>query len=298
MNATSARSDQATQQTASTAILPRYMQPTFSSILPEYANAETEQIRKAFGTGNFTNIQIMPTRLHNNAVNQARFEKMNENRINQSKVGKNFTQNGFFSRFEYMPSQCNDEQARTERLRFEAKRSEISSHDFLSGGSAARLKHEDAFGALNFRYPHLYEPYPDNSEKKKLERLCREKKILHGPFVPSGQRPRVTRMLTPQIMIEMHEAIAADWQGLKIAITPTQDEHILVCFNDSSLRSTDEILAYMNVFCKTNRVACKYGLCKATEDWNFKSSDGRLYFAFRPPWVKNRSKNLVNGITR
>jgi len=267
---------------------PRYMRPTFSSILPEYANSEADQIRKAFVAGNYANIHKIPARLHNNAVNQARFEKMNENRLTQPKTGKIATSNGLFNKFEYTPSRFSlaDGQAHMERLQSEAKRTEISGQDFVSGCAAARLKHEDAFGTSNFRYPHLHEPYPDVKEEKKHKRYLEEKKILYGAFVPCGQRPpvdAVTRKLIPQIIQEMHEVLAEDWQGLDFSISPAHDENIV----------ENGLVAYMNVFCKTNRVPSKYGLHKVAEDWNAKPGDGGLYFAFRPPWVKNRSKDLI-----
>ncbi|KAG7376301.1 hypothetical protein PHYPSEUDO_013784 [Phytophthora pseudosyringae] len=300
MAAVSAQSDEdAQQQPEQTAKMPpRYMRPTFSSILPEYANSEADQIRKAFGAGSYANIQKMPARLRNNAVNQARFEKMNENRLTQPKTGKNATKNGLFNKFEYTPSRFSlaDGQAQMERLRSEAKRTEISGQDFVSGGAAARLKHEDAFGATNFRYPHMHAPCPDINEERKHKRRVEDKKILHGAFVPCGQRPpvdAVTRKLIPQIIQEMHEVLAADWQGLDLSIAPARDENIVVRFNEVSIECENGLVAYMNVFSKTNRVPSKYGLHKVAEDWNAKPGDGGLYFAFRPPWVKNRSKDLI-----
>ncbi|KAL4176341.1 hypothetical protein KRP22_001292 [Phytophthora ramorum] len=298
MNDASSPESDGAQQPAHTKMPPRYMRPTFSSILPEYANAETDQIRKAFVAGNYANIQKIPARLKNNAVNQARFEKMNENRLTQPKARKNATQNGLFNKFEYTPSRFSlaDGQVHMERLRSEAKRTEISGQDFVSGCGAARLKHEDAFGATNFRYPHMQEPYPDVQEEKKHRRYLEGKKILYGAFVPCGQRPpvdAVTRKLIPQIIQEMHEVIAADWQGLEFSISPARDENIVVRFNEVSIECENGLVAYMNVFCKTNRVPSKYGLHKVAEDWNAKPGDGGLYFGFRPPWVKNRSKDLI-----
>ncbi|KAE8890063.1 hypothetical protein PF005_g3169 [Phytophthora fragariae] len=298
MAAVSARDSEESLQRAPSKTPPRYMRPTFSSILPEYANAEADQIRKAFVAGNYANIQKIPARIQNNAVNQARFEKMNENRLTQPKAGKSITRNGLFTKFEYTPSRFSlaDGQAHLERLRSEAKRTEISGQDFVSGSAAARLKHEDAFGATNFRYPHLHEPYPDVKEETKHQRYLEDKKILYGAFVPCGQRPpvdAVTRKLIPQIIQEMHEVIAADWQGLEFSIAPARDENLVVRFNQVASECENGLVAYMNVFCKTNRVASKYGLHKVAEDWNAKPGDGGLYFAFRPPWVKNRSKDLI-----
>jgi hypothetical protein len=87
--------------------IPHYMLPNFSSILPEYANAEAEHIKCAFSTGNFMSIVKMPNKLAPNSVSQARQECIDENR--QSAIvlrgpPKMITKCGLFNQFEYTPS--------------------------------------------------------------------------------------------------------------------------------------------------------------------------------------------------
>ncbi|TYZ61165.1 hypothetical protein PybrP1_012381 [[Pythium] brassicae (nom. inval.)] len=204
--------------------LPNYMRPNFSSILPEYANAEADQIRSAFATGNYASLQKLPGKLVANAVNQARFEQMDENRVAQPpRAGKIVTKNGLFNQFEFAPSRFSlaDELAQLERLQCEAKRAEISGRDFVSCPDGRKAKFEDAFGDKDFRYPHLHEPYPDTTGEERHAKWLEDKKILHGAFVPSGMRPpvdAVTRKAAPAIIKELHEAFAADWDA---ASSPT-----------------------------------------------------------------------------
>uniref|UniRef100_K3X6I1 Uncharacterized protein n=1 Tax=Globisporangium ultimum (strain ATCC 200006 / CBS 805.95 / DAOM BR144) TaxID=431595 RepID=K3X6I1_GLOUD len=267
--------------------IPHYMLPNFSSLLPEYANAEADQIRSAFVTNNYTSIQKIPAKLLANAVNQARFEQMDENRLAQPRVGKIVTKNGLFNQFEYTPSRFSlaDELAQMERLQSEAKRTEISGRDFVSCPDGTKTKFEDAFGDKNFRYPHLYEPYPDTKDEERHKKWLEDKKILYGAFVPSGMRlpvDAVTRKMTPEIIKELHEVFAADWQGVDFSIAMTDDENLAVRFDAATLECESGLIAYMNVFVRSHRVTSKYNLQKVAEDWNSKPGDGGLYFMLRP----------------
>jgi hypothetical protein len=86
--------------------MPHYMIPNFCSILPEYTNAEVDQIRSAFSTGNFNSIHRIPNKIAPNAVTQARFEQMDANRLSSTepRLPKMVTKNGLFSQFDYNPS--------------------------------------------------------------------------------------------------------------------------------------------------------------------------------------------------
>lgn len=281
--------------------MPHYMQPNFSSILPEYANAEADHIRSAFSTNNYTTISKMPTRLVANAVTQSRFEQMDENRLVPAKVGKIVTRNGLFNAFEYSPSRFSlaDELAQMDRLQSEAKRMEISGAEFVSGLDPKRLKHEDPFvkPEAAYRYPHLVEPYPDTKDADRHRQWLEDKKILHGAFVPSGHRAdvdAVMRKMAPEIIQELHDVIAADWQGVDFAIVVTEDENLAVRFTEAATIECERALvAYMNVLARSHRVPSKYKLQKVAEDWNAKPGDGGLYFVFRPPWVRNNSREFI-----
>ena len=71
-------------------------------------------------------------------------------------------------------------------------------------------------------------------------------------------------------------------------LSRTEDESIIVRFELISLVSESAVLAYMNVFLRSNIVS-EYLLRKVVEDWCKKPGDGYLYFMFRPPWVKART---------
>lgn len=281
--------------------MPHYMQPNFSSILPEYANAEADHIRSAFSTNNYTTINKMPTRFVANAITQTRFEQMDDNRLMPVKVGKIVTRNGLFNAFEYSPSRFSlaDELAQMERLQSEAKRMEISGAEFVSGLDPKRLKHEDPFvkPEVAYRYPHLVESYPDTKDADRHRQWLEDKKILHGAFIPSGHRAdvdAVMRKMAPEIIQELHDVIAADWQDVDFSIVVTEDENLAVRFAEAAaLECERALVAYMNVLACSHRVPSKYKLHKVAEDWNAKPGDGGLYFVFRPPWVKNNSREFI-----
>ena len=71
-------------------------------------------------------------------------------------------------------------------------------------------------------------------------------------------------------------------------VCSTDDEHLVVRFELSTLDSEPGLVAYMNIFARTNEVVAKYNLKKVVEDWNVTPGDGHLYFTFRPPWVVSR----------
>lgn len=296
---TSAGNNDVVEDQESSSGVPHYMLPNFSSLLPEYANAEADQIRSAFAAGNYASLHKIPDRLVANAVNHARFEHMDENRLAQPpRVGKIVTRNGLFNQFEYAPSRFSlaDELAQLERLQGEAKRAEISGRAFVSCPDGRKTKFEDAFGDKDFRYPHLHEPYPDTKDDERHKKWLEDKKILHGAFVPSGARPpvdAVTRKVLPEIIKELHEVLAGDWEDVAFSIAVTEDENLAVRFDTSTVECESGLVAYMNVFVRSHRVASKYNLQKVAEDWNAKPGDGGLYFVFRPPWVRNRSKDLI-----
>lgn len=281
--------------------IPHYMLPNFSSLLPEYANAEVDQIRGAFTTNNFTSLHKIPTKLGPNAVNQARFEHMDENRLAPHDIKptpKLLTKNGLFHQFEYTSSRFSlvDELAQMERLQSEAKRMNISGKDFITTGEQKKLKSEDAFGNIHFRYPHLSQPYPDTKDSQRHERWLESKKILHGPFIPSGHRlsnDTMTKLCLPELIQEIHEILQRDWEGLEWTIAPTIDENLAIRFKEETIESEHGLIAYMNIFIQSHRIASKYKLQKVAEDWNTKPGDGGLYFVIRPPWTKNRSREMI-----
>ncbi|KAF0682534.1 Aste57867_25332 [Aphanomyces stellatus] len=277
--------------------MPHYMLPNFSSILPEYANAEAEHIKSAFSTGNYTSILKMPSKIAPTAVTQARQDVMDENRKNVAALRgppKMVTKNGLFNQFEYTPSRfsLSEEILRAERLESEAKRLEIGGKDFICSSGARRLKFEDGFEDKAFVYPHMDVYYNDAADVAVREKWLKDKKILHGPFVPSGATKAIgeapTRKMLPDIIKELNEVIASDWVDCNYVIAPTEDGNIAVRFDLDTIGGVEHaVTAYMNVLCNKHRITTKYALQKVVEDWNTKPGDNGFYFVFRPPWIRN-----------
>lgn len=315
--------------------IPRYMMPNFSSLLPAYANAEADHIRSAFARTHHASIQKLPARLAPQAVNRARLEQMDANRLSlpgegvpagsdlstssvypnksprtkaKTAAATTTTKNGYFQPLEYAPSPFNlpDELAQLERLQSHAHRSAISGTPFVSSSKAAKLKYEDSFGDTRFRYPHLAEPSPPPAKEVGVKRNhLRESNGVRARSVLAGEPSGfggfgggggvVTRKLLPDMIRELHEVLRGDWPELNFDVAPDESsEAIVVRVREASVESEPALAAYMNVLVRSNHmVASKYGLQKVAEDWNAKPGDGALYFALRPPWAKNRSKDLV-----
>lgn len=301
--------------------------PNFSSLLPAYANAETDHIRSAFGHSNYTAIQKLPARIAHQSVNRARLEQMDTNRLSipgssslvassdelstssvcsnkspreKAKTAAATMKNGFFQPLEYSPSPYGlvDELSQLERLASHAQRSSISGAPFVSSSNGGKLKYEDSFGDTGFRYPHLAEAsLPLKEMSKKNRRLGCARSVLVGE--PRGfggfGGGVVTRKLLPDMIRELHGLLRDDWPDLDFDVGPDETaDAIVVRVRETSIESEPALAAYMNVLVRSNHVvASKFRLHKVAEDWNVKPGDGALYFAFRPPWAKNRSKDLV-----
>jgi len=123
------------------------------------------------------------------------------------------------------------------------------------------------------------------------EKWIEDKKILAGPFIPSGATKSIsvpTKQLLPDIIKELYEAISIDWEECDILIAPTEEGNIAVKFEVNSVPTEQGLTAYMNVFCNSHRIALKYALQKVVQDWNSKPGDKGIYFVFRPPWICNK----------
>jgi hypothetical protein len=102
-----------------------------------------------------------------------------------------------------------------------------------------KLKHEDGFDDTKNVFHHDIEArYGDAQDADVRARWMEEKKVLFGPFVPSGTTKSIgnapTRKLLPDILKELHEAISRDWEECGIVIAPTEDGNIAVIMIISS----------------------------------------------------------------
>ena len=76
------------------------------------------------------------------------------------------------------------------------------------------------------------------------------------------ERPSPQNM--PEIVEQLRTAVEADWEYAFI-VCATDDEHIVVRFEMSTLDSEPGLVAYMNLFARTNHVVSKFLLKKARE---------------------------------
>ena len=63
-------------------------------------------------------------------------------------------------------------------------------------------------------------------------------------------------------------SLAPPTPTLTLQVCSTDDEHLVVRFELSTLDSEPGLVAYMNIFARTNEVVAKYNLKKVVEDWN------------------------------
>lgn len=146
-------------------------------------------------------------------------------------------------------------------------------------------------------YTSTADPYERADDQSLRFKWLQDAQILSGPFRPSGRvkgqtnqaaTELPTRSTLPQMVAELRESIEADWGEYAFLVCSTDDEHVVVRFELSTLDSEPGLGAYMNVFSRSHHVVSKYQLRKVVEDWNVTPGDGHLYFTFRPPWVTSR----------
>lgn len=248
----------------------------------------------AFTSGSFNPIRGIPEDIKHTTVSAARSQKMEANRTGA--VAKSSTggkKKDVFKGFEYICSRYTlaDELRSKEREESEAKRKAVSGKDFVCSDTRSKLPFEDAFGAKDFRYPHITQDYDGYAERMRRTKWIEDSKILHGPFVPSGvSKPLVKpdRSVLEYVLRNIHSRIESDWGDFKFAVLNTEDDRIVVRFELASVDSERGLHAYMNVFAETGDVATQYSLTRVTEDWHSKPGDGFLYYMFRPPWAHAR----------
>merc|ERR1739838_991363 len=91
-----------------------------------------------------------------------------------------------------------------------------------------------------------------------------------------------------EIVENLRRSVKEDWEDYEFIVCATDDEHVVIRFELSTLDSEPGLVAYMNIFARTNTTVQDYLLKKVVEDWNVTPGDGHLYFTFRPPWVSGR----------
>tara|TARA_B110001452_G_C15168351_1_gene406137 strand:+ start:51 stop:1136 length:1086 start_codon:yes stop_codon:yes gene_type:complete len=280
--------------------LPHYALPNFSVVLPTYANHEADVITNAFRVGNFVSLSDMPSTIKPGQVSRSRFQKILDNRQESQPSAIPPYKAKQFSTFEYVPSPYSvaDDLARDARIRSMAAM-EAAGHTkpFHMSDTQIKLPHEDGFGGQFNPYKRDADPYERADDQALRFQWLQDALVLSTPFRPSGRVKGMTgqsaneipgRQMLPEIVDRLRIAIEEDWEEYSFLVCSTDDEHLVLRFELSTLDSEPGLVAYMNIFARTNEVVFKYTLKKVVEDWNVTPGDGHLYFTFRPPWVQSR----------
>jgi len=280
--------------------VPHFALPNFSVVLPTFSNHESDVITQAFRIGNYVSLSSLPNTVRPGQVSRSRFQKILDNRQPSDAEPTAYKPKAkYFSEFEYMPSPFSmaDEVAKVERLASEAKVREAGhTATFRMSDTSVRLRYEDAFGN-DLDTGGNADPYERADDQALRFKWLQDAQILAGPFRPAGRvkgqmgqaaSEMPSRASMPHIVDQIREAIEEDWSEYAFLVCSTDDEHVVVRFELSTLDSEPGLVAYMNMFARSNRVVNSLMLRKVVEDWNVTPGDGHLYFTFRPPWVATR----------
>ena len=288
--------------TSSAAPLPHYALPNFSVVLPTYSNHESDVITNAFRVGNFVSLHDLPHNVKPGQVSRSRFQKILDNRQETAQNVMPHSKPQQFSTFEYVPSPYSiaDDIARDERLRSQAAM-KAAGHEkpWHMSDTNIKLPHEDGFSRTNEFNPYKRgaDPYERADDQALRYQWLQDALMLSTPWRPSGRVKGLVgqsaseipgRQNLPEIVDLLRSSIEEDWEEYGFIVCSTDDEHLVIRFELSTLDSEPGLVAYMNIFARTNEVVAKYMLKKVVEDWNVTPGDGHLYFTFRPPWVQTR----------
>ncbi|KAL1495714.1 hypothetical protein AB1Y20_016577 [Prymnesium parvum] len=278
--------------------LPHYALPNFSVVLPTFSNHEPDVITQAFRVGSYVSLSDLPNKLNAGQVSRSRFQKILDNRQPSDAEPQPYKPKAkLFSEFEYVPSPFNlaDDLIRAERKQSQLMIKEAHKEPFIMSDTSIKLKHEDAFhNKLETGWADPFESADDQALRYKW---LQDAQILAGPWRPAGKvkgqsgqaaTELPSRKSLPHMVDKLREAIEADWSEYDFLVCSTDDEHLVVRFEMSTLDSEPGLVAYMNMFSRSSHVVNELMLRKVVEDWNVTPGDGHLYFTFRPQWVSVR----------
>uniref|UniRef100_A0A7S4B770 Uncharacterized protein n=1 Tax=Chrysotila carterae TaxID=13221 RepID=A0A7S4B770_CHRCT len=284
--------------------LPHYALPNFSTVLPTYSNHESDVIAQAFRIGNFLSLQDLPSRIKPGQVSRSRCQKILDNRQPSDAAtdpsARYQPKPKLFSEFEYMPSPYSIVETIHAQERAEQKASlEKAGHKkpFVLADTAVKLKYEDGFHGGIRPYKDTPDPWEAADDQALRHKWLQDAQILAGPWRPSGRVKGSTGEAAteipcakslPEIIESLRKDLESDWEDYDFIVCSTDDEHIVIRFELSTLDSEPGLVAYMNIFARSNSNVNKNKLSKVVEDWNVTPSDGFLYFTLRPPWVSAR----------
>eukprot|EP00854_Cymbomonas_tetramitiformis_P008355 gene8355-9931_t len=212
--------------------------PNITSILPEYTNAEQDNIMRAFGNANYDAISKLPPHLRTHEINKMRAQIMDQARQpNAPPAGKATSAHGLFQEFEYIPSRHSlaDEIASQERLYNEQKRLEVGAgKEFAPAGNHHKGKHQDGF-VEGAGQPYSVDPYEAGQDLILRNKYWEDSQILAGPFIPAGGDKAIsgppTRLHTRDMINNLTRVIKEDWEYVDISVYANEDDNWVFRFN-------------------------------------------------------------------
>ena len=227
--------------------LPHYALPNFSVVLPTFSNHEADVITNAFRVGNFVSLHDLPANVKPGQVSRSRFQKILDNRQETVENKLPHSKPTQFSIFEYVPSPYSiaDDLARDARIASNAAMV-AAGHEkpFHMSDTQIKLPHEDGFGGEFNPYKRGADPYERADDQALRYQWLQDALILSVPFRPSGRvkgqtgqaaTEMPTRAGMPYMVDRVREAIEEDWSEYAFLVCSTDDEHLVVRFELSTL---------------------------------------------------------------
>lgn len=215
-------------------------------------------------------IAHLPTELKAHHVSEATASRIDDNITSSYFVAPHGTYRKFgakdalFSTFDYQPeeyslaSQIMSEQRQSQT----DKQLKVHAQPFLYSTPRPQLINSlagVATPAENAKYAGA-DVYTSAEEHSRRAAFLSAQKVLHGPFVPSTGHhsigsDRVIRLKLPDIVARLMRCVDADWADTVFQIYADQDDLIIMQFEAETIDNPKGLLAYMNMFVKTNRQA-------------------------------------------
>lgn len=99
--------------------------------------------------------------------------------------------------------------------------------------------------------------YLSAEEQTRRMQYLDSQSILHGPFVPTGGSrsigdDKIIRLKLPDIVSKLMRELDADWGDTSFQIYCDPEDLIIVQFDQATIDNPKGLMAYMNMFVKTN----------------------------------------------
>eukprot|EP00996_Jenningsia_fusiforme_P001474 NODE_2354_length_1222_cov_32.161978_g2148_i0.p1 GENE.NODE_2354_length_1222_cov_32.161978_g2148_i0~~NODE_2354_length_1222_cov_32.161978_g2148_i0.p1 ORF type:complete len:313 (+),score=53.69 NODE_2354_length_1222_cov_32.161978_g2148_i0:145-1083(+) len=269
---------------------PHYLTENYSTKLATDGTDEQDRIRNAFHPGSFQTISSLPKYIQPDFAAKSRAEALERQSLGVTGIMRAGKAPSYFLEFEYIPEPYGlvEELSAMDKALSQAKQQAIAGDaPFVAPGTLKKAKFEGAA-------THVPDPYDAPREEQLRQRWLSEKKIIGGSFLPTATRPnsaKPSRASLTDMMTHLYRMLCDDWEEAQPTIFTTEEDLIVIYFNQASVPNSASVSAYMNVLAQHNAQIHEYGLSKVPEGWGMQTDDGHLMFALRPPWVRNRRYN-------